>query len=385
MKNLLIIHGGGPTPVINASLYGAILEAKASPHIEKIYGARYGSGGVLTEDFIDLTNVSEQDTELLLQTPASALGTSRDMLREKEYAKMVEIFEKYNFGYIAFNGGNGSMDSCGKLYKVCNEKGIKIVGIPKTIDNDIAITDHCPGFGSAARYIAATTAEIGVDVKSMPIHVCIIEALGRNAGWITAASALARKKENDAPHLIYLPEYPFDEDEFIADVKKWHEKLGGGVVVVVSEGLKNKAGEPIVEPLMTVGRATYYGDVSAHLTKLVIQKLGIKTRNEKMGLAGRCSIPFQSTVDREEAILCGKAAIQALVEGKTGVMIGLQRENSAEYKVTPICIPIEDVMLHERPILDEYVNEKHNDVTDSFIQWCRPLLGEDLTEFVDFK
>ncbi len=384
MKNILIIHGGGPTPVINASLYGAIIEAQQHSVIDKIYAARYGSGGVLREDFIDLTQCSQKELDLLLQTPASALGTSRDMLAADDYERMVTIFEKHNIGYIAFNGGNGSMDTCGKLYNICKTRGIAIVGIPKTVDNDIAITAHCPGFGSAARYIAATTAEIAQDVKSMPIHVCIIEALGRNAGWITAASALARKKENDAPHLIYLPENPFDEDEFIEDVKKWHDKLGGGVVVVVSEGLRNKAGEPLVEPLLKIGRATYYGDVSAHLTKLVLEKLGIKTRNEKMGIAGRCSIPFISTVDRDEAILCGKEAVKALVSGTSGVMIGLKRKDSPMYEVIPVCIPIAEVMLHERMMPKEYVTERYNDVTQDFITWCKPLIGGELTEFIDF-
>lgn len=384
MKNLLIIHGGGPTPVINSSLYGAIKEAQKCKEIEKIFAARKGSGGVLSENFIDLTEISEDRLKLLLQTPASAIGTSRDMLTPEDYIKMADILEKHNIGYVTFNGGNGSMDACGKLNKVCASRGIKVIGIPKTIDNDIAITDHCPGFGSAARYIAATTAEIGQDVKSMPIHVCIIEALGRNAGWITASSALARKNKGDAPHLIYLPEHPFDEDEFIEDVKRVNKEIGGGCVVVVSEGLKKKNGEPLVPPLMTIGRATYYGDVSAYLCELVIKELGIKARSEKMGLAGRASIAWQSPVDRDEAVMCGAEAVKAAVDGKTGFMVGMERSNTEKYSVSPVLIPIEEVMMHEKMMPEEFVNEKHNDVTDKFVKWAKPLIGGKLTEFTDF-
>ena len=210
-------------------------------------------------------------------TPASAIGTSRYELETSDYENMAEIIKRNNIKYVLFNGGNGSMDTCGKIYNALGNSGINVVGIPKTIDNDISITDHAPGFGSAARYIAETVNEVAQDVKSLPIHVCVIEALGRNAGWITAASALARKKEGDAPHLIYLPERPFDEEKFLDDVKRLYDKLGG-VVVVVSEGLKNKDGKPIVEPIFEVGRSVYYGDVSSHLSNLVIKRLGIKAK-----------------------------------------------------------------------------------------------------------
>ena len=193
---------------------------------------------------------------------------------------------------------------------MCAPEGIRVIGIPKTIDNDIAVTDHTPGYGSAARYIAATTHEVGEDVKSLPIHVCVVEAMGRNAGWITAASALARKEKGDAPHLIYLPERPFNEEEFLEDVKKLYDELGG-VVVVASEGLKDKDGKPIVPPIFKTERATYYGDVSAHLANLVIQKLGIKARSEKPGICGRASIAWQCQTDRDEAVLAGREALRS--------------------------------------------------------------------------
>ena len=210
--NVLVVHGGGPTAVINASLYGVIMEAKESGVIDHVYGAIGGSEAVLKEQFLDLMKYPQEKLELLLTTPATAIGSSRYALEEEDYQAMGAIFKKNDIRYVLLNGGNGTMDTCGKIYRACKDAGVCVVGIPKTIDNDIAITDHTPGYGSAARYIAETTAEVGVDVKALPIHVCIIEAMGRNAGWITAASALARKKPGDAPHLIYLPERPFKEE-----------------------------------------------------------------------------------------------------------------------------------------------------------------------------
>ena len=293
--NVLLVHGGAPTAVINASLYGAVTEAKKYAEVDHIYAAIGGSGAVIREQFLDMKTVSDERLELLLSTPASAIGTSRDHLEPEDYEAIARVIQKHNIQYVFFNGGNGSMDACGKVYKACQALGladVRVVGIPKTIDNDIAVTDHAPGFGSAARYIAATVSEVSQDVRALPIHVSIIEAMGRNAGWIAAASALARSGDGDGPDLIYLPERPFIEEEFLADVKALVDKKGG-VVVVASEGLTGPDGQPIVEPIFQVGRATYYGDVSAHLANLVIKKLGVKARSEKPGICGRASIAFQ--------------------------------------------------------------------------------------------
>lgn len=385
-ENVLVVHGGGPTAVINSSLYGVLEEAKASGKIDKVYGAMGGSEAIFKERFFDLLQFPEEKLKLLLETPATAIGSSRYAMEEEDYKAMPAIFKKYDIKYVLLNGGNGTMDTCGKIYHACEGQGINVVGIPKTIDNDIAITDHTPGYGSAARYIAATTAEVGVDVKSLPIHVCVIEAMGRNAGWITAASALARKNPGDAPHLIYLPEFPFNEEEFLEDVKKLYDKLGG-VVVVASEGLKDEKGEPIVPPIFKSGRATYYGDVSAHLANLVVKKLGIKARSEKPGICGRASIAWQSPVDRDEAVLAGREALKAAMNGESGVMIGFIRDETEDgsYKIHVERIPIEQVMLYERVIPESYVNERRNDVTEEFVNWCRPLIGPELRDFIDFN
>ena len=386
MSNALIVHGGAPTAVINASLYGAVTEARKHPEIEHFYAAIGGSGAVLKEHFLDLFTSSEEELELLLHTPGSAIGTSRDPLETEDYDQMAQVIARHNIRYVFFTGGNGSMDTCGKVYQACCRAGVdvNVVGIPKTIDNDISVTDHAPGFASAARYIAETPAEISQDVRGLPIHVCVIEAMGRNAGWIAAASALARSGDGDGPDLIYLPEVPFDEDAFLAEVERLHREKGG-VVVVASEGLRKADGEPIVEPIFQVGRAVYYGDVSAHLANLVIRKLGIKARSEKPGIAGRASAAYQSRLDRDEAVEAGSTAVRAAVEGKNGVMVGFRRLPGEEYRAETILIPIEEVMLHERTMPKEFIAENGHDVTQAFIDWCRPLLGEPVRKYVTFK
>ncbi len=383
MTDILVIHGGGPTPVINSSLYGVLRAAKASGQVRHVYGAIGGAQAVLSERWTDLMKKPQAEIEGLLHTPASAIGTSRYPLEDKHYADMVAVLKRRGITCVLLNGGNGTMDTCGKLAEACAPHGICVVGIPKTIDNDIAITDHTPGYGSAARYLAHTVREIGQDVRSLPIHVCVVEALGRNAGWITAASALARDGEGSAPHLIYLPEKPFDEEAFLADVQRLWDKRQG-VVVVVSEGLRGQDGQPIVPPIFKTDRATYYGDVSAHLAQLVIRRLGIKARSEKPGLAGRASIAYQSPVDRDEAIQVGEEAVRAALAGESGIMIGLERLPGAAYAVRTARIPVREVMLHERTVPDAFIAPAGNDVTQAFIDWARPLLGEPLPTMTDW-
>lgn len=384
--NALIVHGGAPTAVINASLYGAVCQGKEHPEIGKFYAALGGMRAVLEERFLDLKTVSQEQLELLPYTPASAIGTSRDPMEREDYEAVARIIAKHQIRYVFFNGGNGSMDACGKLYKACAAAGadVRVVGIPKTVDNDIAVTDHAPGFGSAARYIAAVTSEISQDVRSLPIHVCVIEAMGRNAGWVTAASALARSGNGDGPDLIYLPERPFDEEEFLEKVGDLHRKKGG-VVIVASEGLCNPDGSSIVPPIFQVGRSVYYGDISSHLANLVIRKLGIKARSEKPGICNRSSIAFQSPVDRDEAAAAGAEAARAALAGENGVMVGFRRAPGPEYRAETFLIPVEQVMLHERKMPDEYISADGRDVTPEFLDWCRPLIGGPLREFVTFK
>ena len=384
--NLIVIHGGGPTAVINSSLYGVLTFAKKDERVGKIYAAKNGTGGLLKEELIDLSDVADEKLELLKHTPGTAIGTSRDPLEKEDYEKMVDILVKYGIKYVLFNGGNGTMDTCGKLCETCREMGkdIFVMGIPKTMDNDLAITDHSPGFGSAARYIATSVRELCFDVESLPIHVVVVEASGRNAGWITAASALADREGRYAPDLIYLPEVPFSEERFLEDVRE-KLKTKKGIVVVVSEGLSDKEGKPIVKPIFKVGRATYFGDISSHLANLVIKELGYKARGEKPGLLGRASITLQSEIDVEEAILVGVEAVKAVLNGESGKMIALSRNEGSEYGVHTTAVDIKEVMMFEKKLPENFINEAENGVTEDFIKWCEPLVGKIGNEMVSFK
>lgn len=382
--NLLVIHGGGPTAVINSTLYGIIEEALLHEEIEAVFGSIGGTGGVLEENFKEIGKIGKEKMAMLLRTPGSAIGSSRYPITDDDYVKMKDIFLKHHIKYVLVNGGNGTMDACGKIQRACIGEEIYVVGIPKTVDNDISSIDHAPGFGSAARYIAEITAEVGQDVKSLPIHVCVIESMGRNAGWITAASAAARKNPGDAPHMVLVPERAFHQEKFLKRVKELYDEKGG-VVVVVSEGLNDENGQSIVPPVFKSGRSVYYGDVSAYLTNLIIKELGIKSRNEKPGILGRASIAYQSKVDREEAILVGREAVKAALAKKTAVMVGLVRKEGDDYEIETPLIPIDQVMLHERKLPDEFISDDGFDITDEYLKWLKPILGQDVPDFINFR
>lgn len=379
---ILVVHGGGPTAVLNSSLYGVLTEAKKHLHIE-VYGAKHGFSGILTEQFMPLSHYEQAQLEKLCVTPGSIIGSSRDAVDEEDYLRAVEILLRHGFHHVIFNGGNGTMDTAGKLSEASSGQ-LKVIGIPKTVDNDLSVIDHAPGYGSAANFIAHCTHEIGEDVKSLPIHVSIIEVMGRNAGWLTAASVLAKKEEGGAPHLIYLPEMPFDEVKFIADIRaqlKQHQ----GIVVVVSEGLKNDKGEPIAKPIMERGRAVYFGDVGTHLAQLVVSELGYKARSEKLGLFTRTAVRYMSEVDRQEAICVGEQAVLALLRGESNQMVGIMRAPGECYEVTYPLIPLAQVMLEEKKVPTAFINETNNGVTEAFIKWCQPLIDDELTPFFHEK
>lgn len=386
MKNLLLIHGGGPTAVINASLYGAISQAQKNPAVDRVYVAIGGTGGLLKEQLKDVTDIPDEQLVGLLTSPSSAIGTSRDALEAPEYEAMLPILQKFDIHYVLMNGGNGTMDTCGRLQHHCAAAGLDIcvVGIPKTMDNDLAVTDHAPGFGSAARYMAGSIAEVCCDVEGLPIHVVVVEALGRNAGWVTASAALATDSYGHGPDLIYLPERAFDEEKFLSDVKKLIETKGHGVVVA-SEGLHDAEGKPIVAPVFKTSRATYFGDVSSHLATLITKNLGYKSRSEKPGLLGRASIAWQSDVDRQEAEACGRAAVDAAVAGETAKMVAIRRLSDAPYASETFLVDIEKVMMTEAKMPDHFINEEGNGVTEAFKDWVRPLLGSPLPKIMDLR
>ena len=383
-KNLIIIHGGGPTAVINSSLYGAIREAQASSEVERIYVSIGGTGGLLKKKVRDVTGMPDEALRGLLSSPSSAIGTSRDALEAPEYEAMVSILQQLGIRYVLMNGGNGTMDTCGKLQQHCAGTDIRVIGIPKTMDNDLAVTDHAPGFGSAARYMAGSIAEICCDAAGLPIHIVVVEALGRNAGWVTAAASLASDSYGCGPDLIYLPERAFSEEAFLRDVQRLIDEKGYGVVVA-SEGLHDANGQPIVEPVFKVGRSTYFGDVSSHLAQLITKKLHYKARSEKPGLLGRASIAWQSEVDRDEAEACGRAAVQAAVAGETGKMVAIRRISNEPYASETFLTDIREVMMTERTMPEEFINESGNGVTEAYKSWVRPLLGSPLPRLIDLR
>ena len=379
MSKLLIAHGGAPTAVLNASLAGAVREAQSHADIDGILGARHGTAGILKEDFADLGSLTQPELKALSLSPGSAIGTSRTPLEAGDYARMRDVLRRHGIRYVLLAGGNGTMDTCLRLWNLCRQDDIFVGGIPKTIDNDLALTDHAPGYGSAARFAAVSMREIAAEVAALPIHVCIVEYMGRNAGWIAAASALARRKAEDAPHLILLPEVPFDEDDFLERVQRiW--TLGKGVVVAVSEGIRRADGTPVAPPVFTSGRATYFGAVSQYLSRLVIEKLGIKARCETPGILGRCCAELVSDTDRREAEAMGALAARTVLKGQGGQMAGLKRISEDPYRCSEILIPLENMKLTERSIPDAWLMPY--DVSPAFLDWCRPLIGGALPETV---
>ncbi|OGO81183.1 MAG: 6-phosphofructokinase [Clostridiales bacterium GWC2_40_7] len=382
--NLLIAQGGGPTAVINASLQGVVEEAKKHSQVKGLYGALYGVEGVLKENFINLGREPASKIKMLSHTPASALGSCRRKLVEKDFPIVLEILKRYDIRYFLYNGGNDSMDTCNKISLLAGEYGydLNVIGVPKTIDNDIALTDHCPGFGSAARYAAVSAMELAKDVESLPIHVCIMELMGRNAGWLTASATLAKKEDQTGPHLIYLPERPFIEEEFLEDVKVLHKEVKG-VLVVVSEGLADTYGNLLADSGIVDGfRHKIPGGVSQYLSNLVMNKLGIKSRSEKPGLLGRASIAMQSYIDREEAKGVGSYAVKKAVEGKSGYMVSIKRMSDKPYRSDFELVPLEKVANEERKFPMEWINKRGNGIKKTFIDYCMPLVGESLPEYV---
>ena len=382
--NMLVAHGGGPTPVINSSLLGAVREAKKHPEIETIYGARFGAEGILAGDLIDLGAVPDEKLGLLARTPASAIGSCRRKLTDADYPAVLECFKKFNIRYFFYNGGNDSMDTCNKVYNLAVESGydLRVIGIPKTIDNDLAVTDHCPGFGSAAKYAAASALEIAQDAAALPIHVVVMEMMGRNAGWITAASALFTDLM-PCEHLVYLPETDFDKDEFLAAVKeKWAK--GRGLLVTVSEGIHYAGGAPVADSGIVDGFGHKVpGGAAQTLSDMIMNETGIKSRSEKPGLLGRTSVALMSEIDRGEAELAGATAVKSAVEGQTGYMVGFKTERTPEYKSETILVPLAEVANAEKTFPLEWITP--GGVTDEFRAYCLPLIGEYDTRFVSLR
>ena len=375
--NLILIHGGGPTAVINASLAGAIRQAKKEPNVDRILAAIGGTGGLMRGQVRDLTDITEEELALLERTPGSAIGTSRDALEEPEYRLLAEKCVELGAKYVLMNGGNGTMDACGKLCRMLAGTDVRVMGIPKTMDNDIAVTDHAPGFGSAARYIAQSVAEVTADVRGLPIHVVVIEASGRNAGWITAASALARQAGVDGPDLIYLPETDFSMPKFIEDVKKVYNATGN-CIVAVSEGIHYEDGGFVSEAKVAANDGfghAQLGGLATILAEVLKEETGAKVRGIELNLLQRCAAHLASETDIEESYMAGKVAVENAVNGINGRMIGFERGiQNGKYACRTKLIPLVEVANVEKKIPREWINEEGNGVNHQFIEYALPLI-----------
>ena len=383
MKNILFMHGGGPTAVINASLAGSLMELDKVGFKGKALAARFGTGGLLSGDVFEIPALDKDGFGRLSRTPGSAIGTGRDHLTDEDYDTLARKLQDLDCAYCVMTGGNGTMDTTRKLSRAAEKYGITVVGTPKTMDNDLSITDHAPGFPSAAEYLAASVREAAMDVRGLPIHVVVIEAFGRDAGWITASSALAATDRYSGADMILLPETAFDEERFLSRAEELYREKGG-VVVVASEGLRYADGTPIVEPVFQRGRSVYFGDVSSHLSQLITKKLGIKSRSEKPGILGRSSMRYQSELDRLEAISAGEMSVRCALDGKNGWMSIFRRLSSDPYRMETVATPIMDEILQARQMPPEYIDADNYQVTDAFIDYVKPLVGSNLGDFISF-
>ena len=380
-KNILVAHGGGPTAVINCSLQGVVEAARSAGFDGSIYAARFGAEGILAGDLIDLTDVPAATIARLSHTPASAIGSCRRKLTDADYPTVLETLKRFDVGYFFYNGGNDSMDTCHKVNELAKKEGldVRVIGIPKTMDNDLDLTDHCPGFGSAARYAALSSAELALDASALPIHVVVLELMGRNAGWVTAASALAGRLTG-CPVLTYLPEVPVDEDRMLADVERTYAR-GKGLLVTVSEGLCGLDGKPLADTGIVDGFGhTVPGGTAQHITDQIIQKLGLKSRAEKPGLLGRASIPYQSSTDRAEAYAVGQYAVEAALQGESGYMVAINAVRTPAYRADLSLVPLAKVANVEKKFPLEWIADG-NQIADAFFDYAMPLMGESFPEY----
>ena len=373
----LIVHSGGPTPVLNASLAGAVAECRAAG-VARIFGARFGAQGLVAGDFVDLSGCDGAALERLALAPGSAIGCSRRKIEAGEYPPLIETLHARGVRYVFYTGGNGSMETALALHRAALAAGspVRVIGIPKTIDNDIAGTDHTPGYPSCARFFAHVVRDVGEDNRALPPPIEIVEALGRNTGWVVAATALARRAEDDPPHLIYFPENRLALEDLYADVERVYRRLGR-CLVAVCEGQRDHAGGWFGAELNNLPGAR--GVLPANMGQLLAERVwaatGLRTRAEKPGLAGRSSAALASDTDRRESWQCGAAAVRAALAGCSGEMVAIRRA-AAGYCALMETVPLEQIAGIERPFPTEWMAPGRNNVTSEFVEWLRPLTGD---------
>ena len=380
----IIGQSGGPTAVINASAQGVIQTALKADCITRVLGAAHGIKGVLEDKLYDMSQEDPAELDLLQYTPSSALGSCRYKLADPDvddtdYKRILEIFEKYNVRYFFYNGGNDSMDTCNKISKYMQKVGYecRIMGIPKTIDNDLNGTDHCPGFASAAKYIATSCMEVWHDAHVYDTGmVTVIEIMGRHAGWLAGSAALATWA-GCGPDLIYLPEVDFDLDQFIADVTAIYDKTGK-CMVAVSEGIHYADGRFVSEAETSAtdgfGHAQL-GGLAVKLADLIKQRTGAKVRGIELSLLQRCGAHLASHTDVEEAKMAGRVAVESAVAGETDKMVAFQcTREGGKYTCEPVLQPLDIVANFEKKVPREWINAAGNGVEQPFIDYVLPLI-----------
>ena len=391
-KNAVVGQSGGPTAVINASLYGTVYEAlNREDEIGTVYGMINGIEGFLNDQVMDMAPLEEsKELELIRTTPGSYLGSCRyklpEDLNDPVYPQLFARFEAYNIGYFFYIGGNDSMDTVSKLSRYAEKisSDIRVIGIPKTIDNDLVETDHTPGFGSAAKYVASTVREIAIDasVYDNKKSVTIVEIMGRHAGWLTAASALARKFEHDNPVLIYLPETDFDQDAFIEKVRTSLETTPN-LVVCISEGIHDNTGTFICEYSNDVGTDTFGHKMltgsGKYLENLVKERLGVKVRSVELNVCQRCSSSMLSKTDQKEAIASGAYGVKAALNGASGKMVAFERLDGDDYQIDYVLKDVNVICNQEKCVPATWITADGSDVTEDFIRYARPLIQGEVT------
>jgi 6-phosphofructokinase 1 len=374
---LAIGQSGGPTQVINSSLVGVIEAALEQDQITGVYGSLRGIEGVLEDRFVDLARESREMLMRLRRTPGAALGTVRYRLKPEDYERIVEVFRAHDVRFFCYIGGNDSMDTAHQVHLAAIEMGYELVsvGVPKTVDNDLVCTDHCPGYGSAARFVALAVRDTGRDTESMGLSspVKVVEIMGRNAGWLTASAALARTDPGDAPHLIYMPERPVRRDNVLADVEAVVRERDH-CVIALSEGAVPGTGQDEVDAF----GHRMKGGAADSLAQLIADELGLRVRLDKPNYLQRSFSLAVSTVDADEAYRCGRAAVRLAVTGQGDQMITLVRRATAPYHCDTRSANLGDIANREKTLPTEYVSKRGNDVTSAFVEYAQPLIGEPL-------
>ncbi len=386
--NLLVGQSGGCTAVINASLAGVVQQAHADGRVDDILGMRHGIEGLLLSDLVDLRYEPLTLWEQLRRTPSAALGSGRYKLREEDIGRILERLRALDVRYFIYIGGNDSADTAHRVSEAARLEGYELhaIAVPKTIDNDLPHTDHCPGYGSIARFVATVTQEVGLDTEAMrridPVK--ILEVMGRDAGWVAAAAALGKQRDSDAPHLIYTPERSLSRERFLRDIKRCHERYGY-VIAVVTETVRDQSGESIArtDPVFShdpFGHR-YLTGAASYLADLVARELGLRARFDKPGTIQRMSMAMVSEVDLQEAYEVGAHAVRVALDGEDDKMVTLERISNDPYAAQPGLVPLVEIANRQKLLPDEFINGEGNHVTPAFVEYALPLIGAEAVTY----